>query len=356
MDTAITVNRLCTALYRRGTHRLLGNPALGSLTGFLTALFLIRIAANFYVAIDLWTRHSNVDAVQLASANLVFLSAYAVWVGALASFRISLALPKLCFVDFAPHGRRFRWKFVQRVAVLRPMNLAFLSTAILTVFVFSMIGGSWQAIVVRGLIVLSLTSIGIAIVGAVASGSVLRRSDIQIMEILYLLFLVALNPDIAFSHDRVSILLGGTYCPFSSVWTVAFVVGVIVVVAFLALLLVRVLSAVNDLFRRQLSSNPMDGWYWRFVRIRSWAFLYGVTMPVFLSSAISLSMKRWTLALSVVFGLGSYLYFISHCENTLHEKWRCSLLDKGNMKLVVPSALTHVVLMTIPVLGYAVLK
>lgn len=352
MDTSSDVNSVSRVLYRRGTHRLLGNPFLGSLTAFLTLLFLIRIAANLYLTIDISTTNPNIDAVQIASAHFVFLSAYAVWVGALAIFRISLALPRLCFVNFAIHGRRFRSKFMRQTALLRPMSIASLAIMLLTVFVFSVISGSWHVVVVRGLIVLSSTFIAIIIVTTVASRSVLSRSEIQIMEVLYLLFLVALNPDIGSFDDGVSIFFGGIYCSFSRVWMVGAAIGLIVILALLILLLVRVLSAMSNLFRRQISLSPMERWYWRVLRIRSWVFLYVVITPVFVSSTISPSIKRWTLFLSILFGVTSYLYFITYCENTLHEKWRCSLADKGNIRVIAGSVLTHVVLMIIPVLGY----
>ena len=100
-------------------------------------------------------------------------------------------------------------------------------------------------------------------------------------------------------------------------------------VAVVVLLLVRVLSAVNNLFGRQISLSPMERWYWRFFRIRSWAIIYAVVTPVFISRTISTSTKRWTLVLSILFGVTSYLYFISNCENILDERWRCSLFDIG---------------------------
>jgi hypothetical protein len=356
MDSAINVNRLSRVLHRRGTHRLLGNPFLGSLTAFLTVLILIRVAANFSIISRISDKSSRIDAVQVASAHLVFLSAYAVWVGALASCRISLALPRLSFVSFAPFGRRFRSKFTRRAALLRPMNIASLSIMLLTVIVFSIICGCWQSIMVRGLMVLSLTSIAVIFVTALASRFVRSRSDIQILETLYLLLLVSLNPDIGTFKGLASVFFRGNYFSFSGVLEVGCTVALVVMVAVVVLLLVRALSAMNNLFGRQISLSPMERWYWRFFRIRSWAFIYAVVTPIFISRNVSLSTQRWTLFLSIVFGVASYLYFVSHCENILHERWRCSLSDKGNIKLMARSALVHVVLMTIPVLEYFFIK
>jgi hypothetical protein len=356
VDTAININRLSRKLYRRGAHRLLGNPFLGSLTAFLTVLFLIRMAANLYIAIDLSNKDSNIDAVQIASALVVVLFAYVVWVGALASFRNSLALPQLCFVSFAPHERRFRLKFMRQTTFLRPMNMASVLIMLLTVTVFSIICGCWQFIVVRALIVLASIFIAAIIVTPVAHRSVRSRTDIQIMEILYLLLLVSLNPDIGSYNGRVSMLFRGNYYFFSSVLEVGYALALIVMVALLVLLLVRILSAMNTLFRRRITLSPMERWYWRFLRIRSWAFLYVIVIPVFVSRTISPGIKRWTLVLSILFGVSSYLYFIAHCENNLLEKWRCSLSDKGNTGLITRSVLVHISLMTIPVLGYVFSK
>ena len=356
MDTTSNVNKLSRKLYRLGFHRLLGNPFLGSLTAFLTVLFLIRLAVNFYLAIDVWYKSSVVDSVQVASAHLVFLSAYAVWVGALASYRNSLALPRLCFVDFSPRGRHFRLVLIRQIAVLRPMNIVSVSLMVLTMLVFSMIGGNWQEVVLRGLTVLFLTFLGTIAVASLASRSVIGRSEAQILEILYLLFLVRLNPDIGPHNERVSILFGGAWFPFSHVWDIGCAASLIVACALLILLLLRALSAMSNRFRRRTFSSPMTSWYWRFLRVRSWVLLYGVVAPVFFSTTISPGFKRWTLVLSVLFGVVLYLVFIAHCENTIHEKWRCSLSDTGNVRLVGRTFLIHLGLMAIPVLGYLVLR
>jgi hypothetical protein len=347
MDTSINVSRLSRELYKRGTHRLLGNPFLGSLAAFLSLLLLIRIAANFYMAIAISNTNPKIDAVQIASAHFVFLSAYAVWVGTLGSCRISLALPRVCSVNFALHGRRFRSKFLRQTAFLRSMNIAYLAMMVLTAFVFSAICGSWRVIAVRGLLALLSTFAAFIIVAAVASRSVPSRSEFQLLEMLYLLFLLVLNPDIGCSNGVVRVCFQGFDYSFSSHWKVGAAVGLIAI---------RALSGVNNYFGRQIFLSPMQRWYWRFLRIRSWAFLYAVVAPVFVSSAISLSIKRWTLVLSILFAVALYLYFITHCENTLHEKWRCSLFDKGNTRLVIRSVLIHVVLTAIPAIGYIIFQ
>jgi hypothetical protein len=178
------------------------------------------------------------------------------------------------------------------------------------------------------------------------------------MEILYLLFLIILNPDIGSFNGVINtfFFFGSLHYSFSSLLKLGSAVGVIVILALLVLLFVRVTRGVNNLFGRQLSLSTIERWYWRFLRIRSWVFLYVVVAPIFISSTIAMSAKRWTLILAILFGVASYLYFISHCENTLSEKWRCSLFDEGNFRLITRSVLVHAILMVIPALGYIVLR
>lgn len=176
------------------------------------------------------------------------------------------------------------------------------------------------------------------------------------IEMLYLLVLVALNPDIGSFNKRVRIFFGGIHRSFHSVWEVGAAVGLIVMLALLILLLVKILSAIGNLFRRQLSLSPLERWYWRFLRVRSWVLLYVLITPILISSVISLSTKRWALVLFILFGAASYLYFIAQCENTLREKWRCSLFDKGNIRLITRSVLIHIILIVIPVFGYIIAK
>jgi hypothetical protein len=356
MDTSINVNRLSRELYRRGAHRLLGNPFLGSLSAFLTLLILIRIAANFYIVVKISDTNPAIDAVQIASAHFIFLFAYAIWVGTLSGYRIGLAMPPLCSLDFAIKGRRFRSMFMRQAAFFRPVTAAYLVIMLLTAFVFSAISGSWGIILSRCATVLSLTIVAVVVVTAVVSRFGLSRSEIQIMEILYLLFLLAMNPDLGSYNGlvRQHFLFGKLRYSFYSLWTVGMAVGVIVILALLVLSIVRFLTGINNLFRRQIPLSPMERWYWRFLRIRSWVFLYVIVTPIFVSSTVSLSIKGWTLVLSVLFGVASYLYFITHCENTLHEKWRCSLFDEGNVRFIARTVLVHAALMVIPVLGYLV--
>jgi hypothetical protein len=312
----------------------------------------MRIAANLYMSIDLASKGSDIDELQIASVLLLFLSSYMILVGSLASFRISFAMPRLCFIKFAPGGGRFRLLFMRQLAILRPMNIVCLFLILSTTIVFSIVGGNWQTFAIRAFVIVSSTVVGLAVVIAIAAWSFRSRSEIQILEMLFLVVLVALNPDIGSFENRISLFFGRIHYPFYRIWELAAVVCLIAILAVLILVAVRVFSAVGRLFRRRLSWRPMESWYWRFVRLKAWVFLYLVVLPAFISSFTTSSTKRWALALSIVFGVASYLYFLSQCENTLNEKWRCSVIS--NIGIVARSAVVHILLMAIPVLVYIV--
>ena len=224
--------RLSRLLFFRGMHRMLGDPTLGTLTGFLTGIVLIRIAANIYLAISLAKEGSPVDALQFVTAHFILLSAYIIWVGSLETFRISFALPRLCFVNFTPYGRRFRSGFIRNIALLRPMNLVSLFLLIFMAFTFSIVFGMWSEIMIRAFVVLISTLLGIVLVIAVTSWVRPGRSEIQMIELLYMMFLVLLNPDTGSFNKHVSIFFRGIYSPVKSVWEVFVVLGIIIFLLF----------------------------------------------------------------------------------------------------------------------------
>lgn len=352
MDTSSGVSRFSAVLLQRGTHRLQGNPSLGTFSAFLTLLFFIRIAANLYLAVDLSSRGSSLDAVQIAGAHFVYLAAYGIVIGSLSAFRVGFALPQVCFINFSPLGRSFRNGFIRRAAFLRPLNMVFLAVFIAAAVMFSMVNESWQPIVFRASIVFISVVFGIVIVVTAASRLIPGRSEIQLMETLSLLVLVGLNPDIAGKSGLVGVSFRGFSLDFHPILELEFLVAVIIVLALIILLIIKVLSAAGSLFQKQAPMRPMESWYRRFIRIKWWVLLYAAVTPVFASPFFSSAAKRWALIAAILFSIFSYAYFIAQCENTLREKWRISLYDKGNVKLLMSSFLLHIILTLVPLARY----
>jgi len=353
MDTKREIRRLSAELRKRGSHRLLGNQSLGTFNAFLTSVFLIRIAANLYMAIER-AFCAEIEAVQIASAHIALLSGYIILVGSLSSFRLSYALPQQCFSSFASQGKRFRSRFLFRIAFVRPMNIAALSLIIFTAFIFSWTSGSWPEIMPRAAIALFASSTGIAVVHAAASWTKPRRSETEILETLYLLFFLGLRADIGPFENRVSILFAGYHHPFHGLWEIAVIAVSAVVLALLMLVILKAFSALSRFSFIQSSSHPMDRWYREVIRKEYWGLLYLCVIPIFISASIPSTIKRGFMVLSALFAASSYLYFLILCENTLYEKWRCSLRDKKNMRLLLRSALLHLTLLMIPLLIYII--
>jgi hypothetical protein len=174
----------------------------------------------------------------------------------------------------------------------------------------------------------------------------------RIAEMLCLLFLVGLNPDIGSRSSRVSLFLGGVFFPLHSLWQIAAAIGAAAAAAILLLILTRALSALSSLIRRGLPSQPLDSWYRRIIRMRFWALLYLIAIPVLVSPFTAPGTKRWTLALAVLSGTASYVYFLARCETALLEKWRLSLFEGSSIRLVARSAVLHMALTAVPVVGY----
>ena len=204
MDFRVDMNRLCRTLVHRGTHRALGHAPLGGFAAFLSVLFLVRIGANIYLLMDL--RAAPMDTVQIAAAHGLILSAYIILIGTLAGLRVSFALPPLCFVRLSPGGGRFQARFIRRAALLRAMNLTVVASGLLLTVVLGWIGGEWGPLVTRALVLAAATCAGFPVVLSVSLRSVKSRREAQILEMLYLVLLVALNPDIGSVDGRVSML------------------------------------------------------------------------------------------------------------------------------------------------------
>lgn len=341
-------------ILQRGTHRHAGNPSLGTFSAFLTLLVFIRIAANLYLAIDLWGQGSAVNAGQIAGAHFVFLTAYGIMVGSLSAFRISFSLPRVCFIDFPPGGKTFRQGFIRRVAFLRPFNLAFLAIFLAATIVFAVISGNWPATAAKAITVLAVVAAGIIVVITAAARILPSPSDTQLMETLCLLVLVGLNPDIVSIRGQVGISFWGFSPNLYSFLELALTGVLITVLTLVVIFLVRLLTVTSELFHRQTPSRPLGSWYRRFIRIKWWVLLYAVVLPLMISPGVSVNTKRWALAVSVLFGAATYAYFISQCDNTLREKWRLSLFDKGNIRLLTSSILLHILLTAVPLAGYFV--
>ncbi len=339
-------------LQSRGSHRLSGSPAFGSITVFLNGIFFIRMGVNLALIIDLAGRGARFDIPQIAGTYSLIIYAYLTLVGSLSIHRVGLALPDVSFISFAPRGREFKMRYLIRSAVRRPLLIAAFVLLLASAMVLSLISGSWQATLLEYVVVFLLASLTMSATVAIAVRNLRSVSDTQVLEFLILVILVTRNPDIGSHRELVSLAIAGRYYPLSQ--TVAFfsAIGVVTAIGPLLLLLERFLSSLKHYFGRIGSMSPVVRWYWRSVKIRFWVIVYAAVTPAFVSSLAGPGTKRWALSLSLLFGAGAYIYFVGVCEDTLRNLWRCSLFDGGNRSHLYRTAAIHAAFMSVPVAGF----
>ena len=240
-------------------QRSLWNPTIGTFRAFITFMFLVRIAADIFIVVNITGKDAQINTVQIASVILVFLAAYAVCIESLATFRVSFALPQLSFIDITPNARRFKNQFLRHVAIYRPMNIAIVTFILIAAVLLSAVSGSWSAIIVRALVALCCVLAGAAAIIAVASRIRPDRSDLQIFEILFLLILIALNPDIRPHGDQVVIIFSGFYLPFERTWQVAAAIGLVTLGILGVLLLTKTKPVFGTFFPQKNSFQSYGG-------------------------------------------------------------------------------------------------
>jgi hypothetical protein len=356
VDKIVSTHKLAKSLFHRGMQRSLWNPTIGTFRAFITFIFLVRIAADIFIVVNIAGKGAQINTVQIASVILVFLAAYAVCIESLATFRVSFALPQLSFIDITPGARRFKNRFLRHVAIYRPMNIVIMAFILIAAVLFSAVSGSWSTIAIRALVVLCCVLAGATAIISVASRIRPGRSDLQIFEILFLLILIALNPDIRSYNDQVVIIFSGFYISFEKTWQVGTAIGLVTSGVLAVLLLTKIRPVFGTYFRRRTTFSPMEGWYWRFVRVKNWVLYYLIVIPMLISELIPRGTSRWVLILFEILTAVSYLYFIASSENSLREKWRYSLFEKGNVRLIMKSGMIHIVLMLVPVAVYFAVK
>lgn len=203
------------ALHRRAAHRHTRNPLLGTATNFFTLVLAIRLGTNLYWAFRLSASYPYVDAGQIATVHFLFLSAWLVWVGSLSSCRLRSALPRPSFVGLLPGGNAFLSRFARRVTLRRPLNLAVavILLAVTAAFLI-MANGGQPAIALRAALTLSVSWAAIVLLDRWLERFPPAGFEAQTLELMAVVFLVSLNPDLGFVHERTSVSIALRYYAF----------------------------------------------------------------------------------------------------------------------------------------------
>ncbi|MBN2048905.1 MAG: hypothetical protein JW760_00560 [Spirochaetales bacterium] len=349
-----TGSSLLKSLRSRGSHRTLGNSSLGTFSAFLTLLVAVRIAANLYIVIDLYLRGSGINIPQVFQGHAVFLAAYLLLIRPLAAYNTASTLPWPCFIDFTARGKAFRSRFSLRAALFSPMTWGPAALLAILSLLATLQTGLGAGILGRALFILAAAAVGFRVVLLVLERLKLPRSDLEVLTTLYLIFLVMANPDLGPYNHAVSFLYRGFYYFPSSLTVAALVLLILAGTAAAVPFLFKGLSLLADRRKSLAGRDPLLSWYRRVIRPRTWIILYGILASLYISPFISQETKRRSLGLALFFGAVMFVFFLSHCDNALQEKWRRSLLHRKQRFLILRPLAAHSLGMAVCVLGYLV--
>ena len=353
MDKIISLKDLSKRLYSRSTHRSFGNPNIGTITVFLTFMFILRSAVNLYF-VYLYNDGINPLAYsQIIPGWYIYFSAYFIFRGSLLAFHISYALPDNCFLHISHRGRMFRTAFLRHSAVVKPMNIIIISVAAAGFFIFQITCG-------KTLLNLSIIPIFLFAITSsyflfrLAEKLKLQKNDIQILEAVLTGLLVSLNPDVisTFRFDgTIYFLVNSVYIPFQSFFVSAAALISLSLFCFISLIILRLFYFINKTaFSGKQKSGPIVGWYIHFFKINFWIILYLFIIPVVFAESFAFGLKTRLLSAYVLFSALSFIFFLLSCENTVRNSFRNRLLTKQHIYLSLPAIVLHFSLTLIPVL------
>lgn len=333
MAGAKELNRYSEILRNRGIHRLSGPSSLTAFSAFLILILLLRVFANLYMLIDIYRHGNPVDLRQFTGIMLAYGAALMLWCGSLASYRTGLSIPEGSFIDHHPRGQVFRRVFYLRSALLQPRNVISAGIIIIASLVPGLLKFSTH---LAALIICTVVFvyIGMVLIFRLLGRLKLNPFETEIIETLFLLFLVLLNPDLGPGEGSAVLLVRGVFYPFNTIRQVLLIFSFILFTAVFVLVIMKLASRIGFRMKLKKPMPPLQAWYWRLLRARTWLLLYFLLFAIFMSPYMAVKVKTYSFILSIIFCAISFLFFLSYCDNTLREKWGRPLINKRNMPLL----------------------
>ncbi len=353
MDKMKEISKL---LYTRSLHRMFGNPTVGTLTGFLTMIYIIRTSVNLYFVNLISGGNACMESSQIAAGWFLYLGTYFIICSSLSAFHISFALPKRCFICLTPEGKRFRSGFLKHAAFIRPMNLVVAVLAVTGLFIFCGLKPGFK-IILTGILILTVSMVISFFIFRLTEIMDIGMLEVQLIEAVMLSLLVLINPDVINSGGIVRFLIFGKFIPFNSAAIIILSFIFVTFITISLLILTKIISILNAKFHDlKLHTGPLESWHLHFFKITYWLVLYLFIFSVLLSDFISASVKQKITAGFIIFNLISYIVFIIHCENIIRTKFRKKLLTVEHILLTASTFLSHILLTFIPVLTVSIIK
>ncbi len=351
-DRIIRRSYFIRTIKSRGSHRLRVAPSAGTALGFMTLIFFIRITANILMIINLARHNVRINFIQNADIHFLLLSAYLIWIVPLTGYQVSGALPSSTFIELLPGGKRFISRFRIHITFMRPVPAAIVFLILFISVSFSLMSRRFFPLIIRTSVVITVAFSAVALLLKVYAWLKPSVTEAQMLHMLFLFILVFVNPDISPRESGIITVVGNRYYELMSIRLTVVLIGVVILSVLILICIIKITSLVSDSARRRFKLSPVEEWYWKIVKFRSWIIIYFLSIPVLFLKYFSLRIKLYALVFLAGISFFSFLAFAFHCDNVLREKWQFSIMEKNNRNLLLKPLLTHLFLTSIPFMSY----
>ncbi len=351
MDPLLTAGEYFPILRERGSHRLSSDPGLGVVCGFLTLLFLIRMTVNLAWLVVFGRSGVPMDLEGIESVHLLLCSAFLVAIGSLGAFRISLVVPEDSFLSLEPLYRpfmaRLRFHNLTR-SPLFPIVVGFLLCYAVGLFILRSGSPRFPFPLFFCVLLIAGGSAGtLGILGLLRP----RGEELRILEFLFLLVLVAANPDMVNIGGTVTLLLAGARIPWEpgSPWFLGGGAAAFLASFWLSLLIVAGRRAAHGItktarrygYGRRLNPNPLLTWYLRILPPRVWLLTYLFLLPFLISGGIGRGGRIGACVALALFACVSFAAAVVRMDWELISMWGTPLSGRRRVVLLLQPMAAH---------------
>jgi len=342
----ISIRKISGNLHLRGINRLNGDPRLGILGVFLLFILVVRTAVNLYLIQSLAAGSVKIDASQVSGAILAYTALWGCLAGAMHMLRILKVIPKGVFINDRPPGITFRNTFRRQIILRYPVNYISLLLIVSSAFLIPSVGV--LSFLVHGIVVFISMMVAFIVLEKLPDEIIPESQDLQFLEVIFLLFTVALNPDLVNKGNMVVIQSQGVPLPVNEN-TALIVIPVVVLILLIAFILLVLIKKGERKAVNHLSLPVLVLWYGRVIG-KIWFVLYLIILPLFYSPYTGEPLKRMLSVGSLIWGVFSAVMFGGFSSLEVEARWNRSIFQAEHRRLWVPVFIVAIALGSVPLL------
>jgi hypothetical protein len=332
----------------------------GVLVAFLTGAVGIRFGGNIFVMLDLAARREYLGWGSFLTSSLGVLAAYGVTVLPLSSYRYLHDFLKHPRLRSAPFSRKTKTAALACSVFFRPTAITVFILAALTAVLSVLLSTDSVSAALPLTIFLCMTLLGAAAVIAVVYKLRLDRANCEYLEIGFLAVILLSNFDIRVTGSQGELIFFMNHLPeWPAALSTLVLPAVLLILAIVIAAGIRAIeAAVSGISRlpnakrsliRARASFPVE-LYVKRSKLWLWIAAYGLIIPTVTSVAAPSAVKRWFIALFLIFGFTGFIRMAAMFETEVAEKLLFRFTRKHRLKLFTAPFLIHLVLSIVPVL------